>query len=340
MGKSLAEVLAFQPVEKQRAFLEKLPPAEREALRYKWAFWARPEQIMPPLPWRTWLILCGRGWGKTKTGAEFIRSQVCGASPLARSPAGHRYIAIIGETAADVRDVMVKGPAGILAVHPKEFRPTYVASTRSLTWPNGVTGYLYNGTEPDQLRGPQHSLAWADELAKFQYAQELYDMLQFGLRLTANPQQLITTTPRPIKLIRELIEAEDTIVTRGSLYDNRAHLSSKFVNSVIDRYAGTRLGRQEIDGEIVDDVPGALWTRQMFDACRKPKKFVPPEMVRLLVAIDPAAKASADKDERSETGITVGGIGTDGNGYLIDDRSCRLGPHGWATVAIAAYAGR
>ena len=337
MGKSLAEVLAFQPEAKQRAWLAKLPPHELEALQYRWDFWARPEQLPPPMPWSTWLLLAGRGYGKTRVGSEFVKSQVCGKTPLAAGPRNHRFIAIVAETAADARDVIVKGPAGVLTCHPKDFRPIFVASTRSLTWPNGAVATLYNGTEPDQLRGPQHSLAWVDELAKFRYMKECWDMLQFGLRLGDNPQQLITTTPRPLALLRELMEQDGTVVTRGSLYENRANLASKFVHSIIQRYAGTRLGRQEIDGEIVDDVPGALWTRGMFETCRKGPKFEPPPMKRLVVAIDPATKASTGDDAIAETGIVVAGVGEDDHGYLIDDRSCRLGPNGWAKVAVAAY---
>ena len=337
MNQSLAEVLAFEPEEKQRAFLAKLPPHELHALKYRWEFWGRPKQFAPPPPWNTHLLLAGRGFGKTRTGSEFIRAQVCGKTPLAAGPRKDQFIAIIAETAADARDVIVKGPAGILNCHPKDFRPTFVASTRSLTWPNGAVATLYNGTEPDQLRGPQHSLAWVDELAKFRYMKECWDMLQFGLRLGDNPQQLITTTPRPLALFRELMEQEGTIVTRGSLYENRANLASKFVQSIISRYAGTRLGRQEIDGEIVDDVPGSLWTRTMFDECRKGPKFEAPPMKRLVVAVDPATKASTGDDDVAETGIIVAGVGEDNHGYLIDDRSCRLGPNGWAKVAVAAF---
>lgn len=336
MSLALADILAKQSAEAQREFLSKLPPDELAALAFKWDFWARPEQIAPPGTWNTWLALAGRGFGKTRLGAEWVRSEVCGSTPLAAGPGAHQYIAIVAETAADARDVIVNGPAGVLNVHPKEFRPTYVKSSRSLTWPNGAVATLYNGTEPDQLRGPQHSLAWVDELAKFRYIVESWNMLQFGLRLGDHPKQLITTTPRPLALLREIMADPGTVVTRGSLYDNRANLSSKFVHSIIERYQGTRLGRQEIDGEIVDDVPGALWTRDIFDKHRKGPKFDPPPMTRLVVAIDPAAKKSADDDETAETGIVVAGIGEDGRGYLIDDRSCRLGPHGWANVAIAA----
>jgi phage terminase large subunit-like protein len=334
---ALADVLAKQSADEQRTFLAALPPDELERLRYKWDFWARPKQIAPPEPWSTWLLLAGRGFGKTRILSEWIRSKVCGKTPLSAGPGNHRFIAIVAETAADARDVIVKGPAGILACHPKEFRPVHVVSARSLTWPNGAVATLYNGSEPDQLRGPQHSIAAIDELCKFRYPRESWDMLQFGMRLGDNPQQVIATTPRPLALLREIMKLDGTVTTRGSLYENRANLSSKFVHSIIGRYAGTRLGRQEIEGEIVDDTPGALWTRSMFEVCRKGADFKAPAMKRLVIAIDPATKASESDDDIAETGIVVAGIGEDGKGYLIDDRSCRLGPHGWAKVAIAAY---
>lgn len=334
---ALADILAKQGEEEQNKFLARLSPHELAALQYDWEFWARPKQMAPKEPWSTWLLLAGRGFGKTKTGSEWIRSKICGKTPLMAGPGNHRFIAIVAETAADAREVIVKGPAGILVSHPKSHRPTYVAHNRSLTWPNGAVAMLYNGTEPDQLRGPQHSLAWIDELCKFRYIKESWDMLQFGLRLGDNPQQLITTTPRPLALLREIMSHDSTVVTRGSLYENRANLASKFVHSIIDRYAGTRLGRQEIDGEIVDDVPGALWTRGMFDECRKGPKFDAPPMKRLVVAVDPATKASTSDDVIAETGIIVAGVGEDGRGYVIDDRSCRLGPSGWAKVSIAAF---
>ena len=338
MSRALAEVLAFQPEAHQRAWLEKLPKDELAALQYRWDFWARPAQLPPREAYKTWLCLCGRGWGKTRVGTEWIRSEVCGDTPLMAGPGKHQYIHIVAETSRDAADVIVDGPAGILAVHPKEFRPKIVRSPRiRLTWPNGAVATIFNGTEPDQLRGPQASLLWMDELAKYKFIKETWDMAQFGLRLGDNPRQLITTTPRPLALLRDIQTMDGVVVTRGSLYDNRANLSSDYVHSIIGRYAGTRLGRQEIDGEIVDDVPGALWTRAMFDRCRKGPKFEAPPMKRLVVAIDPATKASTGDDDIAETGIIVAGLGEDGMGYLIDDRSCRLAPHGWAKIAIAAF---
>ena len=290
-------------------------------------------------------MLAGRGWGKTRTGAEWVRHIACGPTPLAAGQYSH--IAIVGETAADNRDVIVEGPAGILATHPADFRPRYTPSNRRLTWPNGTIGTLYNATEPDQLRGPQHGAAWLDELAKWRYAQETWDMLQFGLRMGDKPKQAITTTPRPIPIVKRLIaqEGDGVHVTRGRTLDNRANLAPDFIKVIQRRFEGTRLGRQELNAEILDDVPGALWTRSMLDEARLPRKpdgSMPklPAMQRIVVAIDPAITAPTDGvvlEDTAETGIIIAGIGTDGRGYVFDDLTCRLGPNGWAKKAIAGY---
>lgn len=259
---------------------------------------------------------------------------VCGTTPQGRG----RYsrIALVAETAADGRDVMVEGESGLLAVHPKDYRPAYEPSKRRLTWPNGAVATIYNGTEPDQLRGPQHDLAWVDELAKWRYAQETWDMLQFGLRLGDDPRQCVTTTPRPIPLIRTLIKDETTIVTRGSTYDNKLNLPSSFLAQIVKKYEGTRLGRQELNAEVLDDAPGALWTRAKLDETRRKKTDKLPDMQRIVVAIDPAASAGTEEGQ-AETGIVVAGLGTDGRGYVLDDVSCRQTPNGWARQAVAAY---
>lgn len=290
-------------------------------------------------------MLAGRGWGKTRTGAEWVRSISTGATPL--SGGQYSHIAIVGETAADNRDVIVEGPAGILATHSRDFRPKYTPSNRRLQWPNGTIATLYNATEPDQLRGPQHGAAWLDELAKWRYAQETWDMLQFGLRMGDKPKQAITTTPRPIPLIRQLIlqENQGVYVTRGRTLDNRANLAPDFIKVIQRRYEGTRLGRQELNAEVLDDVPGALWTRDMLDASRLPRMpdgSMPklPPMQRIVVGIDPAITAPTDgvvMEEAAETGIIVAGLGVDGRGYVFEDLTCRLGPNGWARRAIAGY---
>ena len=317
--------------------IKKLSEAERDELLFHWPFWARPEQMAPGGKWSTWLVLAGRGWGKTRCAAEWVRQVTCGPMPLANGIYGR--LAVVAETAADCRDVVVEGESGILAIHPKAFRPLYEPSKRRLTWPNGAIATLYSAEDPDQLRGPQHDAAWADEVAKWRYAQETWDMLQFGLRLGDDPRQVVTTTPRPIKLLKELMADPSTVVTRGVTTDNRSNLPKKFFDKIIRRYRGTRLGRQELSAEILDDVPGALWTRRGLDERRLPFGSRLPDMQRVVVAVDPAT-ADPNKpspEEGAETGIIGAGMGVDGRGYTLCDFSCRLGPMGWARRAIAAY---
>ncbi len=332
-----ASFLASLTQAQRKAFLASLTPKELESLNYDWGFWARPEQREPSSNWDTWLILAGRGAGKTRTGAEWVRARVNGTTPLGAGRC--RQIALVAETAADARDVIVEGTSGLLAIHPPAFRPKFEPSKRRLTWPNGAVATLYNATEPDQLRGPQHDAAWCDELAKWRYARETWDMLQFGLRLGDAPRQVVTTTPRPIPIIRELLarEGRGVALTRGTTYENRANLAQTFFETIVKHYEGTRLGRQELNAELVDDIDGALWTRALLDRWRVAGGNSLPNMRRVVVGVDPAAKASAEGDRTSETGIVVAGLGEDGRGYILDDLSCRLSPRGWACKAIAAY---
>ena len=274
-------------------------------------------------------MLAGRGFGKTRAGAEWVRANVCGASPLARG--AHGRVALVAETAADARDVLVEGESGLLAVHPPGFRPLFEPSKRRLTWPNGARATLYNAVEPDQLRGPQHDLAWADELAKWRHARRTWDQLQFGLRLGPRPRQCVTTTPRPIETLKALIEDPDTVITRGSSYENMANLAPAFIQRIVRRYEGTRLGRQELNGELLDDLPGALWTRARIDELRRLKA---PALARIVVAIDPAVGSAATSDE---TGIVVAGLGRDDHGYVLADLSLRGTPDTWGRVAVDAY---
>ena len=294
------------------------------ALLYDWQFWARPDQIAPEWLWRVWLILAGRGWGKTRTGSEWVRQQ-------AKAFPGCR-IALIGLTAADARDVIVEGESGILSVHPEKDRPLYEPSKRRITWVNGSMATCYNASEPDQLRGPQHHFAWVDELAKFRQAQDLWDQLIFGLRLGQCPKVMVTTTPRPLPIIRKMLADPTTHVTRGKTLNNAGNLAPGSVQAMMERYAGTRLGRQELDGEMLDDVPGALWTRAMLDANRV---AVQPEMARIVVAIDPSGTDGADDGD--DVGIVVAGRGVDGRGYVLADLTCKLSPDAWARRAITAY---
>lgn len=335
MSLSKAEILATWSKEEQQAFYDSLTNEEAEILEFDWDFFGRPEQHPPEGKWRTWLILAGRGFGKTRAGAEWVRNQVCGKTPL--SPGKCRRIALIGETAKDTRDVMVEGDSGIMGVHPPDFRPVYQPALSRLTWPNGAVATLFNATEPNQLRGPQFDAAWMDELAKWRYAQETYDMLQFGLRLGSDPRQIITTTPRPTPLVKMLLSDPTCVTTKGSTYDNKANLADSYIEEVRRRYEGTRLGRQEIYADVLLDMPGALWKADMIDRNRVAKDNLP-EFKRIVVAIDPAVAAVDDATDRtSETGIVVAGIDNEGTGYVLDDVSCVEMPEGWARKAIAAY---
>lgn len=230
---------------------------------------------------------------------------------------------------------MVEGESGLLGVHPSDFRPLYQPALRRVVWPNGAIATLYNATEPDQLRGPQHDLAWCDEIAKWRYIQETYDQLQFGLRLGEHPRQIITTTPRPLPLIRRLIVDKDTVTVRGNTYDNSANLAAPFLKQIEERYGGTRLGRQEIEGEILDDIPGALWSRSGLDLNRVREA---PDLQRIVVAVDPATSSEEGADE---TGIVVCGIAKDKDGYfrgyVLEDGTVRGSPEEWAKQAVHLY---
>lgn len=315
-----ANSLASLPLRSRQTFLASLNDTEAMALLHDWRFWARPEQLPPPGDWLTWLILGGRGWGKTRTGAEWVRA-------LVRKVA---MVNMIGATADDARDIMIEGESGILAICPRYERPEYVKSGRKLAWPNGATSLIFTADEPDRLRGKQHMALWADELAAWRYPQS-WDQAMFGLRLGDKPQVVVTTTPRPTPLIKRLRDAPTTVVTRGSTYDNRPNLAPSFYTQVVARYEGTRLGRQELNAELLEDNPDALWSRQELDDHRVTKQ---PDMVRIVVAIDPAATSTGD-----ETGIIVAGKGEDGHLYILDDRSLQGTPKAWASAAIAAYHG-
>ncbi len=291
-----------------------------EQLKYKWDYNARPKQILPPGDWITWLILAGRGFGKTRTGAETVRQ-------WAKTNA---IIHIVGATAADARDIMIEGESGILAISPNDERPLYEPSKRRLTWPNGSKAIIFSADEPDRLRGPQAFKAWADELASWRYP-DAWDQLNFGLRLGNNPQVIVTTTPRPTKLIRELSKDATTHITRGSTYENKENLADAFFHQVLTKYEGTRLGRQEIEAEILEDVEGALWSGKLIESTRVSKH---PDLKRVVVAIDPAATSKKNSDK---SGIVVMGLGVDGYGYVLEDKSGLFTPQEWARVVIGLY---
>ena len=302
--------------------LETLTDNEADELLTTWSFWARPEQLTPEGDWRIWLILAGRGYGKTRCGAEWVHEQI---------ENGKMRIALVGETKADVRDVMVEGESGILATAQRKNRPLYEPSKRRLTWPNGAIAVCYSGDEPDQLRGPQHDGAWLDELSKYRYAEDTWSNLDLGLRLGENPQVVITTTPRPIKILKDLVNDPATHLTKGSTYDNLHNLADSFAQRIIARYEGTRLGRQELHAEILDDIVGALWQRAFIEDHRL--KNAPDYFERIVVGVDPAITAGEEADE---TGIIVCGKLGD-RGYIIDDGSGKFSPQEWAIKAIQTY---
>jgi phage terminase large subunit-like protein len=319
---SQAERLAhLTPAERAEA-LAGLTPAQATQLLYDWrGFNARPEQVLPEGDWDIWLVLAGRGFGKTRTGAEAVREEV----EAGRSAT----IGLIGETAADARDVMV---AELMRIFPPDKRPDYKPSLRRVTFHNGAVAFTYNATEPDQLRGPQHDFLWHDELAKWRYARETWDQAQFGLRLGKHPRQIVTTTPRPIELIKAILAGQEgrVHVTRGRTMDNRSNLAATFLERIQARYAGTRLGRQELDAEVLGDIPGALWTLATLDAYRLREA---PDMGRIVVAIDPAVTATEDSDEH---GIIVAGMAKD-RGVVLEDASMSGTPAEWARRAVSLY---
>ena len=275
----------------------------------------RPQPTRPSGPWKCWLILSGRGWGKTRCGAEQVLH-------WAQTP--HLRIALVAETAADARDVLVEGESGILACSPPWCMPIYQPTKRRLTWPNGTIATTYSGDAPEQLRGPQHHFAWCDEVAKWRYAQDAWDNLELGLRLGTHPQVVATTTPRPIPLLRQLLADPGTVVTRGSTYENTVNLAATFKDRILSRYEGTRLGRQELYAELLEDTPGALWTRALLEQTRV--RTLPP-LRRIAVGVDPG----------HEAGIVVAAVGDDGDGYVLEDVSLSGSPATWANQAIAGY---
>lgn len=293
----------------------------------------RPEQQDPDGDWNTWLILAGRGWGKTRTGAEWLRKRAMAAP-------GTRW-AIVAPTYADARDTCVEGESGLLAVLPPDVRAAtkWNRSLGEIELPNGSRVKLFGTDEPDRLRGPQHHGAWCDELAAWKYP-DAWDQLQFGLRLGDRPQTVVTTTPKPVPLLTGdgrdgrrlgLMRREGVVVVRGSTFDNAANLSAAALDELRTRYEGTRLGRQELHAEILDDVEGALWTRALLDQAAVQHC---PELVRTVVAIDPAVTSGEESDE---TGIVAAGLGVDGHVYILHDRSGRFSPSEWANRAVALY---
>jgi len=317
-----------------RIWLEEMDEAVLAAMPYLFDLWSLPHQAAPGGDWRAWVILGGRGAGKTRAGAEWVRSQVEGAQPFGLGSA--QRVALVGETYDQVRDVMIQGDSGLLACSPPDRRPEWRAGERKLVWPNGATAQAFSASDPEALRGPQFDAAWVDELAKWKRGQEAWDMLQFALRLGEAPRVCVTTTPRNAPVLKQLLDSPSTVTSHAPTEANRANLAQSFITEVRARYAGSRLARQELDGRMLDDVEGALWTTAMLEA---QQVGTAPSLDRIVVAVDPAVSAHKGSDA---CGIIVAGAQIQGGpgdwrAYVLADRTVQgLGPGGWARAAIAA----
>ena len=318
----------------QAAFLDSLDEGELLALPFLFEFWALEHQLPPEGAWRSWVILGGRGAGKTRAGAEWVRAQVEGARPLDPGPC--RRVALVGETIEQARDVMVFGDSGILACSPPDRMPAWESGRKRLVWPNGAEARVFSAHDPESLRGPQFDAAWADELAKWRRGQDAWDMLQFALRLGQDPRVCVTTTPRNVRVLKDLLKSPSTVRTSAPTEANRAWLADSFLQEVRARYEGTRLGRQELDGELLEDVEGALWTSE---ALERQCVDIVPELDRVVVAVDPPVTGHAGSDA---CGIVVAGISMRGDvgqwrAWGLEDASVSgASPAQWAGAAIAA----
>ncbi len=330
MRKSTAEraayLIALAPA-KRRTLLRGMSTEQRKRLRHYWQLWAHEGQLPPESAWSVWLILAGRGFGKTRAGAEWVRA-VAEADPAAR-------IALVAASLPEARSIMVEGASGLLAIAPRGKRPKFEPSRRRLVWPSGAQAMLYSAGEPESLRGPQHSHAWCDELAKWAHAggraEAAWDNLQLGLRLGDLPCVVVTTTPRAVPMVRRLLGDPDVVTTRGSTFQNRANLARGFIHSVQKQFGQTSLGRQELGGELIKDIEGALWTRAMIEAARESAASSAP--VRTVIGVDPPASAHGDA-----CGIIVCALGEDGAARVLADASVvKASPERWArAVANAA----
>ena len=332
-AKITASLLRDLPDDEVASILKQLGPKKAAELQHDWGFWARPEQLEPDGNWNTWVALAGRGWGKTRAGAEWVRHRI-------RS--GDKIVHCVAPTKGDVRRVMVEGDSGLLNVcweGDETYRgkhigfPVWSPTNNSLTWENGAKAVFFSAEDPERLRGPQAYSAWCDELCAWRNAQDTWDMMMFGLRLGRHPKVFVTTTPKTTKLIRTILNDENTVVSKGSTYDNAANLAGTFLDAVRKTYEGTRLGRQELYAEILDEASGALWNRGLLAKCEVEKDEVP-TLNRIVVAIDPAVTANAESDM---TGIIVAGVDVNGTAYVLEDHTGRYTPQQWASKAIQLY---
>ncbi len=333
--KSTRDLLSSLPPETAQKLLNEL--SDKTILALPWLFdqWAHPHQAVPKGDWKTWVIMGGRGAGKTRAGAEWVRAEVEGGKP--NEPGRARRVALIAETLDQARDVMVLGESGIVACSPDDRRPEWQATRRRLLWPNGAQAQIFSASDPDSLRGPQFDAAWIDELAKWKNGRSAWNMLQFGLRLGQRPRQAVTTTPRTNALLRDILSHEDTVVTRAPSTANRAYLAEGFLEHIEGLYGGTRLGREEIGGELLADVDGALWTLRGLDEARL---HTVPMLDRIVVAVDPPVTAGKNSDA---CGIVVAGARLQGPPIdwrafvLMDGTVSGASPQAWATAAVKLY---
>ena len=315
--------------------MSELSNDEIRALPYIFEFWALPHQLPPEGEWKTWVILGGRGAGKTRAGAEWVRAQVEGAKPNA--PGRAKRVALIGETYDQARDIMVFGDSGILACTPADRRPKWSADKRRLTWPNGAEAQVFSAHDFEGLRGPQFDAAWVDELAKWRRGEDAWDMLQFALRLGEHPQQVVTTTPRDVPVLKRILEASSTVTTNAPTRANRVNLADSFLEEVEARFAGTRLGQQELEGLLLEEVDGALWTKDMLVAAQDVARR---DVDRIVVAVDPPVTSKRSSDE---CGIVVAGVSfapakNDWRAVVLEDASVSgASPTEWASHAVSAY---
>lgn len=335
--RSLAERFRAFAKEEKKKYLDSLTDDEAEAILHDWQFWARPEQLEPPdaahggKDWINWLVMAGRGFGKTRVGAEQVRKWI----------RDYSIVNLVGPTVADVRDVMVRGigaGSSIMEICRQDERPTYEPSKRRLTWPNGGVSLLFSAEDPESLRGPQHKKIWADEIGAWKYPAETWEQIEFGLRLGDKPQAVLTTTPKPTKLIKAIAKSPETIVSGGSTYDNRSNLAASFLKVILAKYEGTRLGRQELNAELLEDRPGALWALAAIDRDRVREA---PVLTRIVVGVDPAVTSGEDS---AEWGIVVAGVGPSMQGvefpphyYVLADLSLKASPNDAASAIVGAY---
>lgn len=331
--KITAQTLRELPKEKVAQVFQELGPKKTEELKHDWNFWARDEQLEPDGDWNTWFVNAGRGFGKTRAGVEWVRDQV---------KRGAKRIAAVAATNSDIERVMVKGESGFLSVcwegdktvqGKKMGYPEWSPTKRTLSWANGAQVQFFSAEEPERLRGPQFEIAWCDELAAWNKDIDTWSMLQFCMRLGKHPRIMVTTTPKPTKLVRQILKDGNTHVTTGSTFDNSANLAKTYLKAVKDQYEGTRLGRQELYAEVLEEAEGALWSTEMLDKASVKHEDVP-HLNRIVVALDPAVTSNAESDM---TGIVVAGIDVNGVAYVLGDYTERLSPQGWASKAIQLY---